>query len=101
MKEQERLLRLSNDEVAMIEGDEDFSGSEIELLDISHMSGSSGGAKEPIETRQAVASSSNTWSFVSYPEWMYLMQCIIEALVIKYVYVHFTVTIFLLFVPLC
>ena len=40
--------------MAMIEGDEDFSGSEIELLDISHMSGSSGGAKEPIETRQAV-----------------------------------------------
>ena len=45
--------------MAMIEGDEDFSGSEIELLDISHMSGSSGGAKEPIETRQAVASSSD------------------------------------------
>ena len=58
-KNKKGFLRLSNDEVAMIEGDEDFSGSEIELLDISHMSGSSGGAKEPIETRQAVASSSD------------------------------------------
>ena len=57
-KNKKGFLRLSNDEVAMIEGDEDFSGSEIELLDISHMSGSSG-AKEPIETRQAVASSSD------------------------------------------
>ena len=53
-KNKKGFLRLSNDEVAMIEGDEDFSGSEIELLDISHMSGSSGGAKEPIETRRAV-----------------------------------------------
>ena len=56
-KNKKGFLRLSNDEVAMIEGDEDFSGSEIELLDISHMSGSSGGAKEPIETRQAVVTS--------------------------------------------
>lgn len=49
-KSKKGFLRLSNEEVAVME-DGDYSGSEIELLDVSEMRGNGSLLKEPLEAR--------------------------------------------------